>query len=97
MPTMKTGAIIIEGTNENKGNKRQDGLNGNNRAVVPLSAGEYSAIWKDDSRKSNEIVFRILEDKIVENTILPAPIIESISDNTIEIYSNVLGTYKSYL
>lgn len=88
-PTMKTGAIIIEGTNENKVISAQDGLNGNNRAVVPLSAGEYSAIWKDDSRKSNEIVFRILEDKIVENTILPAPIIESISDNTIEIYSNV--------
>lgn len=88
-PTMKTGIITIEGDSENKTISVKDGLNGNNRAVVPLPAGEYSAIWKDDSRKSNKIVFRILEDRVIENTVLPAPIVESISDNTIEIYSNV--------
>lgn len=88
-PTMKTGTITIEGTDENKVINVEDGLNGNNRAVVSLSAGEYFAIWKDNNKKSNQVVFRILEDRIVENTVLPAPIVESISDNTIEIYSNV--------
>lgn len=88
-PTKKIGSIKITGHTVSKEIDMTTGLNKNNRAVVQLPAGEYSAVWENSADKSNTISFRIAQDIIVDNTVLPAPIIEEVGDTSISIYSNV--------
>lgn len=88
-PSKKTGAITISGEKANKVIDMETGLNFNNRAVVHLPAGEYTAVWADSIDESNTVNFRVVENRTTERSILPAPIIEYVGSDTISIYSNV--------
>ena len=76
----QTGEVFVIDVSEN--------VNGNNKISVQLKAGEYSAVWGDGKIKSNAVNFAIASSVIQVNQDAPAPLIESVGDTFIKIFSN---------
>lgn len=88
-PTQTDGTIYVSGEKFYAAIDVATGLNGNNRARLSLSEGDYQAYWSSLNDKSNLINFSMPSENVSETISKAAPLIERVTENSITVLSNV--------